>query len=620
MGLTAFFIALLIGFIGAAIVFFSGEELKTNVITFFTLTVVYTLIGWWIIYASVFLFAGPLFGGAGVLLVFWWIFSAIVASFFEGEPTWSSVFPVGLIVVYIVIGISGLAIFRSSDYANLIGSIQDKTEKHWSQDIQPLDPTHIRLVPKELAISLAKTTLGQNGSTLGSQFPLDEEHATLQKINNDYWYLVPLDYKGWAVWTNADYVPGYVKVSATDPYAKSQLITGKKFKYTPGAYFGDNLERLLFSEYLGKKLRDFSFEEDDNGNVFWVITVCKPTIAFGGLVVEGVIVFNPETGEKQFVSQKEIKEGKFSWIDRVMPVELVKSYIDRWGKFKGGWWNSFWTHVNLLVAETPTMNYSADGRCVFVSPVTSSNDNDQGMTGLMYTDARTGKFVYYGTSGGATEQAVIDAVNSATSYKKWHGNSQIIYENVYGKLSSLVPILGENGNYQGLAIVENENKRVAIGTTPQEALIEFQKMLMSAGGQITTENSRNILEYKGKITRIGWDISTTGKQYYLYFNDFSSSFAVSSPIQSELALTKEGDLVYIKYIASDQVSVPTISFTNLSLSLRQSKNEKAVAAQISQRQKDVQIKADVNDFKESIKDMSDEELQNLMENQKKDKK
>lgn len=180
----------------------------------------------------------------------------------------------------------------------------------------------------------------------------------------------------------------------------------------------------------------------------------------------------------------------------------------------------------------------------------------------------------------------------------------------------MVPILGENGNYQGLAIVENENKRVAIGTTPQEALIEFQKLLMSSGGQITTENNKDVLEFIGKIARMGWEISGTGKQYYIYFLEFKHSFALSSNVQSELSLTREGDEVSVKYINSEQASVAVLSFKNISLDLQSSKNEKAVNAQMEERKTEVKEGADVKDFKESLNEMSDDEVKKLMEQTK----
>lgn len=614
-----FLITLIIALLGSLIIFIGSARIKDRIVAFFLATICYIAVGWFVAYFMLPSTAYPLFGGYWVLLIVFWIISAIISNImgennYSGESSrYSIIFPAVGGIIMLMLAMSGCEMINAGKYAGLIGVITDKTEKHWGQEIQPLDPTHIRLVPEHLAISLAKTALSQDGNTLGSQFPLSESHITLQKIVNDYWYLIPLDYKGYSVWTNANCVPGYVKVSATDPYSKPLLITGKSMKYTPEAFFGDNLERRLYNKYFDKILTDYSFEEDDSGNIYWVITVCSPAVGYFGKIVEGIILFSPETGNERFVSLKDLNsDPQYKWIDRVIPKEIVKEYINYWGNLRGGWGNSFWSHVNLLEAENPTMNYSNDGNCVFVTPITSTNENDQTMTGLMYTDARTGKFTYYTTSGGATEEAVIQAVNSAISYKKWEANDQIVYENVFGKLSALVPILGQSGNYQGLAIVENENKRVAVGANPQEALVEFQKMLMNSGGQITTESMKNVKEYTGRIVRLGWDMSSSGKEYYIFFNNFKNSFLVNTQLQSEAALTREGDVVSIRYINSNQAAVPTMYFKNLTLSLRISENEKSVINQMLEKKDKNQIEADVKDFKEEFKIMSDEQIKDLI--------
>lgn len=616
-------LGLLIGVLGASIILLCDNEWSNKIIAFGICAVLYFLISWVILWGFLPSTAWPWGGWYIGLLIIWWIISAIVASSMNDDDfshvTW---FPVGALLLVIITAMSGAPIFGNSDkYSTLIGTIDEKTQQHWNQEIQPLDQTKIRLVPKELALSLARTVLSKDGATLGSQFPLDTQLITLQKINNDYWYLIPLDFKAWRIWTKVKTVPGYVKVNAVDPYAKPILISDKKMRYTPGAFFSTNLERRLYKEFHDKLLEDYSFEEDDNGNIFWVITVCKPAFRYKGKVVEGVVIYNPENGDHKFVAKKEIEENpEYAWVDRVMPADIAQSYVDYWGGLKDGWWNRTWSHVNLLEAETPTMNYSAEGHCIFVLPVTSTNKQDQTMTGLMYCDSRTGNFIYYTLSGGATEEAIAQAVNSQYGFKNWHASEQMVYENVYGKLAALVPVLGANGNYQGLAIVENENKKVAFGVNPQEAVVEFQKAIMNAGGQISTETIRDAVDYKGKVVRLGWDISSSGKQYYLYFNGFKNAFMISSESQSELALTREGDSVHIKFINSNQMAVPTLSFKNLTLKLVASENEKSVINQTNQRQKKNQTELDVKDFKEEVKNMSNEDLKKLMNSKKEEKK
>lgn len=139
---------------------------------------------------------------------------------------------------------------------------------------------------------------------------------------------------------------------------------------------------------------------------------------------------------------------------------------------------------------------------------------------------------------------------------------------------------------------------------------------MNAGGQISTEVINNTIEYVGKLIRIGQDISNSGKQYYLYLDNFKNAFLVGSESQPELALTKEGDIVSIKFISSDQMAVPTLSFNNLTLKLSSSENEQSVIQQMNEREESKQNELDVKDFKEEVKNMSDEQLKELMNSQK----
>lgn len=95
---------------------------------------------------------------------------------------------------------------------------------------------------------------------------------------------------------------------------------------------------------------------------------------------------------------------------------------------------------------------------------------------------------------------------------------------------------------------------------------------------------------------------------------------MSSSLQSEICLTKEGDQIYMKYINSDQASIPVMYFKNLTLDLQASAREKSVNNQMLERKQNNQTKADVKDFKESVKEMSDEQVKQLIESQQKKKK
>jgi hypothetical protein len=618
--MNSFFLALIVAIISIIPYFFKRD--KKHLISYIAISVIgYTIAGFLLFYAALPSFAYPLAGGVSAVVIVFSAISTYWCIYGDSEFNWSWILTAILSFSIIIAGFSGCDAFRAKKYASLIGPINNKQMIHWSQDIQPIDPTHIRLVPKESALAKARTVVSKDGKSYGSQFPLSEKYITLQKITNESWYLIPLDFDGWKVWTSVDFVPGYVKVNAVNPNAVPILVNDKKMIYTPGAYFGDNLERRLWHKYYNKVLKDYSFEEDDSGNIRWVISICNPTISYWGLVVEGVSIFDPETGDEEYVSLKDLESNpKYAWVDRAIPQEFVEKYIDYWGQYQLGWTNSWWGKLNILTHETPTMNYSVDGCCVFVTPITSKTKNDDAMSGLMYTDSRTGVSTYYSVSGGATEEKIQEAVNNVAKYKQCHASEQIVYENIFGILSAIVPIISNEGNnYMGLAIVENSTKRVACAWsfTAAEALIEYRKML-AAGGQLTTESEKELSELVGIISRIGWDMSTSGKQYYLYIESSpNKSYIVTSDLQSELALTKEGDSIKISYIKTTENPATAMSFRNLTLNLKYSKNQIYVDSVTTKSKTDAIDVKDVDDFKDKVNNISPEDLKKLINQSKK---
>lgn len=608
-----FLISLIVAIVGALPILLSKSDSKTP--TFIITGVIYVFLSWLIFYGLMPSLAYPLGGWIGGWLFILFVISAVVGSSIDEDSVNvpSILLAIGSIVVIIGYAIGTSGMFRSSDYAKLIGTISDKTEKHWTQDTKQIDPTNIRLVPPNYAFSMAKTVVKD-----GSQFQLSGNHITLQKIEGknglEYVYLIPLDFTGYFVWLNVDCVPGYVKVSATDPYATPKLINNVKMKYTPEAFFGDNLERMLYRKYPNKVLMDYSFESDNNGEVFYVVTVCKPTIGYSGLVVEGVIAFNPQTGTDSGI----IPIGTTpSWIDRVMPAEIASSYVDYWGLYQGGWVNSWSGKRGLKQSENVTLNYSTENECVFAIPITSTNNSDHSMLSIMYVNSRTGKATNYVlTDNGGTEDAIVGAVNAKVSFKNMHASGQVVYENVYGILSALVPVLGQKDNYEGLAIVETSTKRVAFGETPAKALAAYQKILMERNGQIVTDNAIQLNKINDVIYRMGWELSGSDKMYYLMFKNNSHSFQINSNIASELSLSREGDLVEIKYVDSNENVIPTTYFHNLTINIKSSASQDTVEHKFIKSEEVRKDRVDANDIRNRVNDMSDEDILKLVKSKK----
>lgn len=462
--------------------------------------------------------------------------------------------PAAVAVLVIVVRLfASWAAFRAPEYVSLIGEVKSSD---WAKDVQRADPRHIRLVPQEMAHWLANKQLGEAPGAVGSQFQIAEESLTLQMIKGELWYVAPLDFKDFGAWQSAGVSPGYVMVHAEDPLRQVVVVTDRKFAYTPNACFGKNLERHLWmAGWRTKGLTDWSLEIDEAGKAWWVVTVFEPTVGWDGERVLGVVVVDPESGDTAFHAVGDVP----NWVDRVFPRSFVKKYIASWGKLAAGWLNGWWYKKDVTEPETPSIVYGADGEPYWVTGVTSTNEHDESLVGLMYTHTRTGKSVFYRAVGG-TDAAVLQAVNNKVAYRKLHGASPVLY-NLYGTMASIVPLLGESHTFQGVAIVRIDNLQVAVGETPLEALEEYRKLIPEKIDRMEPSASDHSRTIEGKVARIA-DIGNG--VYYVYLEGVPTVFVGSREHAKAMPLTKPGDKVRIKYLASGE-SPPIVAFENLSL-------------------------------------------------------
>lgn len=501
----------------------------------------------------------PLWGSVGILVVALWVGAAALV--IVGQEEWSRVGFIPIAGVLLILGrlVSGWAAFSADDYSAMLGEVETRT---WTEDVQPKDPKHIRLVPLELAQWAADKQLGEAPGAIGSQFTVDNERMTLQMVNGELWYVAPLDFKDFGAWTSADVAPGYVMVHGEDPTRQAVVKTGEKFAYMPNAYFGHNLHRHLWTHgYATAGLAAERFELDEEGRPWWVVTVYEPTIAWSGERVKGVVTVNPTDGATAFHAVGRTPE----WIDRVYPPSFVHDYILWRGRYENGWWNAVWSKHGITEPESPAFVYGSDGRPYWVTDVTSTNVNDESLVGLMYTDTRTGKSTYYRAVGG-TDQSVLKAVDNKVSYRRWHGASPVLY-NMYGTMASIVPLLGENHTFQGVAIVKVDTLQVAVGEDLGSALREYQKILGGSGTDVTPDVAHSRREIQGVVDRVSADVRAQETTYYLRLKDSPAIFTGGSDLSPTLPLTRAGDEVTVTFIPSGEHVVPIVAFQNRSLPL-----------------------------------------------------
>jgi hypothetical protein len=337
-------------------------------------------------------------------------------------------------------------------------------------------------------------------------------------------------------------------------------------RYTPGAYFGYDLERHLRENgYLSEGLETPRFELDDDEHPHWVVPLFRPSLGWWGETITGVATVDPATGR---IDRYDVEHAP-AWIDRIFPGNLIEEYVDERGEYSGGWWNSFWGKQALTSAERPVLVYGSDNHAQWVTGVTSTSERDDSLVGMMYTDSHSGKTVFYRTNGGATDTAIREAVdaNQQVKFKHLHASTPQIY-NVFGVMTSVVPLLSDNHAYQGVAFVRVTNPQdVAVGTTQIEALRAYEALAFRKGQQVALGKEREVQRLRGTVDRIRQDISGGNSTYLFHLEGVPRIFTASGGDYVKITLTQPGDTVSVAYVASGEDTVPIQEFDNLSLPL-----------------------------------------------------
>jgi len=560
-----------------------------------------------------------LFGFVGGAVVINLTISSIISCLSQGryevqwESNWTLFMPLVGIVSFVVAYFVGCPMFRASDYHSLIGEV--KTSE-WTTDMQQADPAHIMIVPRKLAMFMADKQLGEAEQALGSQYKVAYEYMTRQKINGELWWVVPLDYNGFSVWTSVGHVPGYVKVHAEDPKRPVELVSDQKYVYTPGAYFWDNLQRYLWSHgYMSKGLTEYSFEVDEDGKGWWVVSVFEPTIGFRGEKITGVAVVDPTSGETAFHPKDEVPE----WVDRAVPKEFARNYMANWGEYGAGWVNSWWGKKGLVdptpmdqEADAGMFVYGSDGEPYWFTGITSSSSKDEALVGLMYLHSRTGEVKYFKTSG-LNEQAVLKVINNEIAYKNWTGSYPILY-NFYGRKVWVSTVLGQNGTFKSVAMVDAETNELYLGDDQHIALRNLQNKTGLAGQLIAPTTGKERRSFKGRVLRVAKEVTGENTVYFLLLENQQHALSGMSQLSSELVFTRDGDEVAGTYIETEEDVYPLAEFDNLGIDLKRSGQQKEVQERVAVRKEEVRKENEDADVRKQVDNMSPEELKQLLQN------
>lgn len=468
---------------------------------------------------------------------------------------------IGVIALYLTVFplATSLPMFRSQAYRNLIGKVHNG--KEISNHIAPISLNKIRVVDENLAYLLGEKILGSEPA-LGSKTEIGK--FTIQKVNDELYWVAPLLHSGFFKWlNNPQGTDGYVLVSATNERDVKlvQQVNGKKLaiKYQPGAYFGSDIERhLYFNGYATKGLADFNFEIDDAGIPYWVVTTYKKEIGFAGNNANGVVTVNAETGD---IIEYTI-EGAPQWVDRIQPLDFIQEQLNDWGEYVKGYWN-FSNENKLMTTEGLTLVYGEDNRSYWYTGL-SSVGKEESAVGFVLVDTRTKEATVYNQSG-ATEYAAQSSAEGKVQEKGYKASLPIPY-NINNIPMYIMTLKDEGGLVKMYAMVAiSDYTIVGVGNTMRETLMSFKNVYNMADNKINPSAKTNKKMLNTVITRIQSDIKNGNSFYYFTVKDYPKIFIGSSQLSNELPVTITGDSITISFDIDNEEVIDVSSFNNLKL-------------------------------------------------------
>jgi len=458
--------------------------------------------------------------------------------------------------------VTSLPILHTSEYRDLIGKVE--IGENLSTHMAPISMERVRVVDQSLANILGDKVLGAQPA-LGSQVRLGT--FNIQKVRNNLYWVAPLLHSGFFMWNqNEEGTNGYVMVNASNERDVKlvQEVNGKKvrIKYQPEAYFNDFLERHLYlSGFYKVGLTDYSFEIDDDGVPYWVVTKYKKTIGFSGENATGVVLVNTETGkcDEYGIANTPV------WVDRIQPDNFIENQLNDWGNFVKGYFN-FSNESKLQITQGVTLVYGEDNNSYWYTGLTSVGA-DEATVGFVLVNTRNKKAVWYRQSG-ATEAAAQKSARGKVQEKRFSASQPVPY-NINNIPTYVMTLKDDGGLVKMFAMVAIEDYTiVGVGNTLTETLMAYKNAFNMAGNKINPKSTTKKQILNSIVLRINSDIKNGNSFYYFTVDGKPNIFIGSSQISNELPVTLAGDSIAISYDDDTQGLIDISSFKNRSFGKR----------------------------------------------------
>ena len=457
------------------------------------------------------------------------------------------------VAVIIIGGIVSSEVFNAQKYANVI----TVTEAKFDEDMKETNEvTNIALMDSESAQIFGNRTLGKLSDVV-SQYEIGDRKYTQINYGGKPKKVANLEYAGFFKWAinREKGVPGYVIV---DPVINDgeYVKLDTPLKYVDSAYFNDNLMRKLRFEYPTKIFDFVSFEIDEEGKPYYIVSCVSPNAGlFGAMDVDEVIIFDPCNGESKLYALSDVPD----WVDAVFSGDLAEEKYNWKGMLSGGFINSIIGNVGCK-QTTDDYGYIVIGDDVWYFTGVTSVTNDASNIGFIISNARTGEYKYYPVVG-AEEYSAMKSAEGKVQNMGYNASFPSLI-NVSGQ-ATYIMVLKDDGGYVKLyALVNVENVGlVATGSTQSEAMVAYKDLLVEKGvikkeePAPIPEEEKLKAEFKVEAIR---DVVIGGDTYFYITGDDGYTYKCKVADFESVVLVSVGDTVAIEYELTENEKIRNI--------------------------------------------------------------
>ncbi len=456
---------------------------------------------------------------------------------FKKPKTLSGKVIIAVVVVVVVCiaaaYISSSPIFRAKAYSKML----DVEQRNFTSDIAELPLSSIPVVDRDTATRLGSRAIGQVVE-LVSQFNVSDYYTQINYKGSPT-RVSPLEYADALKWfmNREEGIPYYVKIDmASQDTELVKLDEG--IKYSPSELFGRDLMRHLRFKYPTKMFTDISFEINDDGEPYWVVSYYNYTIGLlGGKDIVGVVLVDAVSGETTDYKISEVPQ----WMDCVYDADIILNQADYWGAYQNGYLNSVFGQKNVVMT-TDGYNYIAIDDDVWVYTGITSVVADESNVGFILVNMRTKEARTYEING-AEEYSAMGSAEGQVQEKGYNATFPILV-NIQDTPSYFISLKDAAGLVKAYSFVSVADYQiVGVSDTISGAEEEYRRLLINSG-KVTEDNELpEAAAFEGTVSAVSQAVVNGNTVYYIMLAEGEEVYTADITLNSKLAFLKAGDTI-----------------------------------------------------------------------------